>query len=170
MNVTWSVQRRNPSRIPHELAWQYALDLMLSYAYTHGIRHLKCESAWQPIAGLIQEPSERGREGGAIPADAVAFLGVDPTWPSGVRTVFVLEEASGRGFRPSPQWTVGQRYSIYTHAAKLYGLVMRLGQWLKRPDIEDWGIFGVRKTFVAQNRRPATYRLAVWVRCEEEHG
>lgn len=166
MTVTWQLRQLPPSDPPHELAWQYALGVMWSYAASHGIEHLRCVSRWTALPGLkicAETPSASGNS-----PDAVAFLGVTPSWSSQSHTLMVLETNGRRHSRPSDGWTVQYEYYLYTRTAKLFGLVMRVGQWLHRPDIEDWGVFGVRKSFATTTMQSATYRLAIWTRREED--
>lgn len=170
MRVTWSITDSFSAPPPTELAWQYALDLMLSDAHNNGIEHLRCISAWQPIAGLV--PDCRDTEQDPPPpsrSSAAAFLGTVPDWPPGVRTVYVFERTGlvhhGRPI-PANHWDIRERYYVHTHAAKLFGAVMRVGALLNRPDIEDRGIFGVRDRFVSTASQPSSYRLVIWDRIQ----
>ncbi len=167
MNVTWSVaNQKKPTSAPHELAWQYALDMVLAHAYTHRITHLQCVSPWQPIVGLIK-PNPGMHVAPNHDEEAIAFFGVRPTWPLTAQTIYVFNESPVtqlNALRPPPPWVLRERYYVYTHRAKVFGLLMRMAQWMRRPDIEDWAVFRVRRNYVSRSPRHASYRLAVWVR------
>lgn len=165
MNVTWSMRPRlGQEEAPNEIAWQYALDIVLGHAYTHDVERLRCISRWRPIPGLMENPLEMSRTS-PVHEDALALFGVGPQWPPQARTVYIFDTSQrASSVHPPGSWVLKDHYYLYTHRAKVFGVLMRIARWLSRPDIEDWAVFRVRRHFIAKSPTFASFRLAIWVR------
>lgn len=163
VNVNWAIADTAGVAPPPDLAWHYTLDLMMAHAHALPVDQLTCYSPWRPITGVLDLPSEGSRQNMWL-LEAVAFLGVRPDWNTEAKIAYVLEQGRDPFIPPlASPWDIQARYYIHTHLAKLYGAMMRLGHLLNRPDLEDWAVYRVRRTYYSDQPQLSSYHLAIWV-------
>ncbi len=168
MQVTWSLNGADHRPLPSEMAWQYALSLVWAHAHASKVQRLVCISPWTPIIGLIPREEDECSDMGGPFREALAFFGSQPEWPGQASIVYTFATREGRALRPPDSWRIRERYYLYTHASKVFGIVMRIGAWLRRPGMEDWGVCGVRRHYLSTTPRLASYRLSIWMPRKED--
>ena len=160
-----------PPTGPHELAWSYILDAVFADAYHAGVTDLDVQL---PTADLdedvrLRAELSRGRSedtsraamtclsDAVVPTEALKWyrLGFGRLAPASLRTP---TPAPPEGWRHQESW------GYFTLAARLWGLPIRGAYVLRRPDLVDRAMAGMRMRFARPGNRSAYYVLDVWSR------
>jgi hypothetical protein len=167
MVVSFKMDGQAKTAPPHALALQYAVEIVLSHSSNRRVTQLHCESRW-PMADTALAGSGTIHSG---PRTAeligVAAFGTQVHWPeyASVVAAFGTTKALAHAKRAAPRnWKVADEYCLYTHVAKFFGGVMRVGGLLNLPALEDWALFGVRRHYGSAQPRASTYRVIIWER------
>ena len=160
-----------PPTGPHELAWSYILDAVFADAYHAGVGHM---DVVLPSTGLAEATETRAalcavQNRGVC--SAIALLGGPMPVRDGYERAYAVRfgTLAPRALRrltnnAMGDMTLEDELGVFTPAARLWGVPIRLAAMARRPDLVDRSLAAMRHGFAVQGNRHAFYRLLTWGR------
>jgi hypothetical protein len=153
---------------PHELSWSYILDHIFADAFHARLAHLEVNLPAKSLEAAVRlranlTPNKAGEKGNGF-----AALGVTISETPDVKRFYTLRFGSVApiSLRRTKPYTSSAKLlshlSIFTLQASLWGIPIRLGSMLNRPDLHDRAIYAMRRAFTSETSTPAYYHLSSW--------